>query len=278
MRFLRLIHARYSIFKKVRMGFTLLKSAFKSVFLSHKNYFFLCLMLTTIQFIHLQITGLIHHRTLGFLMTELLAGENFFEILWHDAQFTLSGNNFLTFLNFITLLYIDIILIFFVLCAVAHYAFKQQNNSIRKSIVTSMTHWYAICGWGLIELGAQGFSSVLGGVGVLLYFAWNIITIFDVQILSFDPVNAYHVLKKSWKLFMQSFSEVVALDVIIEGFLIIIGLVIYTISKQYISGINFAELENYNDLVVFLILYLISSVMIFEVVVFTNLYKAIEKK
>ena len=277
MRILRLIHAKYSIFKKVRMGFTLLKTAFKSVFLSHKNYLFLCLMLTTIQFIHLQITGIIHHRTLGFLMTELLAGENFFEILWHDAKFTLSGNNFLTFLKFISLLYLEIILVFFVLCAAAHYAFKQQNNPIRKSIVTSMTHWYAICGWGLIELGAQGLSSVLGGVGALLYFAWNIITIFDVQILSFDTVNAYHVLKKSWKLFLQSFSEVVTLDVIIEGFIVIIGLVIYAISKQYISGINFTELEN-NDLVVFLILYLISSVMIFEVVVFTNLYKTIEKK
>lgn len=236
-------------------------------------------MLAAIQFIHLKITGLVNPRlTLGVLMTELLAGENFFEILWHDADFTFSGNNFFTFLNFIGLLYIEIILIFFVLCATAHYSFTQQNNSIRKSIQTSLTHCRGICGWGLIELCAQGSTSFLGNVGSILYFVWNLITIFDIQILSFDRFSAYHVLKKSWKLFTQTFSEVVAFDIIIEGFLIVIGLGIYTVSKQYISGISLTGSENYNDIIVFLTLYLISSVMILETVVFTMLYKTIEKK
>lgn len=235
-------------------------------------------MLTAIQFIHLKIAGLIHYRlTPGVLITELLAGENFFEIFRHDAHFTLSGNNFFTYLNFVVFLYIEIVLIFFVLCATAYYALEQPNNSIQKSTQASLSHWRGICVWGFIELGAQGSSSFLGSVGTLLYFAWNLITIFDIQILSFDRFSAYHVLKKSWKLFIQTFSEVVALDIIIEGFLLLIGLGIYTVSKQYILGTGLADSENYNDIVVFLILYLISSVMIFEAVVFTKLYKKIEK-
>jgi hypothetical protein len=224
----------------------------------------------------LKITGLIHYRlTPGVLITELLAGENFFEILWHEGRFILSGNTSFTFIKFVIFLYIEIVLIFFVLCATAHYTLK-QSNSIRKSTLASLSHWRGICVWGLIELFAQGSSSFLGSVGTLLYFAWNLMTIFDIQILSFDRFSVYHMLKKSWKLFTQTFSEIVALDIIIEGFLIIIGLGIYIVSKQYISGISIIGTENYNDIVVFLILYLISSVMIFEAVVFTKLYKKIE--
>lgn len=277
MRFLHLLRARHVIFKKIRIGFTLSKSSFKSVFFSHQRYLILCLLLAAVQFIHLKITGLIHHRlTVGLLMTELLAGENFFEILWHDAHFTLSSTNFLKFFNFVGFLYLEIILIFFVLCAAAYYTLK-QGSSLWNSLRKSMSRWQAICGWGLIELCAQGLSSPLGNIGALLYFAWNIITIFDVQILAFDHLNAYQILKKSWGLFKNTFSEVVALDVIIEGLLILIGIGIYFISEQYIAGINLAEFQNYNDFVVFLILYLISSIMLLEVVIFTNLYKVNEK-
>lgn len=278
MRFLRLIRGGRSIFKKIRITFTLLESSFKLVFFSHQHYFLLCVLLAAIQYIHLKITGLIHHRlTLGVLITELLAGENFFEILWHDAQFTVSANNFFTLLAFIMLLYVEIVLVFFVLSASSLYTFKQQNNSIRKSMYTSLTRWRAICAWGLFELCAQGSSSLLGDVGVLLYFVWHMITIFDVQILSFDHVGVYRVLKKSWQLFKQNFSKVVAFDVIIEGLLIIVGFLLYSISTQYIPSISLVDSENYNDIVIFLILYFMSSVMVFEVVVFTNLYKVIEK-
>lgn len=277
MRFLHLLRARHVIFKKIRIGFTLSKSSFKSVFFSHQRYLILCLLLAAVQFIHLKITGLIHHRlTVGLLMTELLAGENFFEILWHDAHFTLSSTNFLKFFNFVGFLYLEIILIFFILCAAAYYTLK-QGSSLWNSLRKSMSRWQAICGWGLIELCAQGLSSHLGNIGALLYFAWNIITIFDVQILAFDHLNAYQILKKSWGLFKNTFSEVVAFDVIIEGLLILIGIGIYFISEQYIAGINLAEFQNYNDFVVFLILYLISSIMLLEVVIFTNLYKVNEK-
>lgn len=277
MRFLHLLRARHVIFKKIRIGFTLSKSSFKSVFFSHQRYLILCLLLAAVQFIHLKITGLIHHRlTVGLLMTELLAGENFFEILWHDAHFTLSSTNFLKFFNFVGFLYLEIILIFFVLCAAAYYTLK-QGSSLWNSLRKSMSRWQAICGWGLIELCAQGLSLHLGNIGALLYFAWNIITIFDVQILAFDHLNAYQILKKSWGLFKNTFSEVVAFDVIIEGLLILIGIGIYFISEQYIAGINLAEFQNYNDFVVFLILYLISSIMLLEVVIFTNLYKVNEK-
>ena len=279
MRFLRLLHSGRSIFKKIRIALRLLKSSFKSLFFSEQHYFLFYILLAAIQFIHLKITGLIHHRlTLGVLMTELLAGENFFEILWHDAHFTVSANNFFTLLAFIALLYLEIILVFFVLSAASHYTFKQENNSLRKSMQTSLTHWYAICAWGLFELCAQGSSSLLGYIGVLLYFVWNIITIFDVQILSFDRVNAYHVLKKSWKLFKQNMSGIVALDVIIEGLLMTAAVILYFISRRYMTDISLADSQNYSDIVIFLVLYLMSNVMIFEVVVFTNLYKAIEKK
>jgi len=278
MRFLRLMYSGRSIFKKIRIAFTLLNSSFESFFFSHQHYFLLCILLAAIQFIYMKIIGLIHYRlTLGFLIKELLAGENFFEILWHNAHFTISADNFFSLLALTVLLYLEIILILFVLSASSHYTFKQQNNSIRKSLQTSLTHWRAICTWGLLELCTLGSSSLLGDLGGLLYFVWNIITIFDVQILSFDNVSAYGVIKKSWKLFKQNFSKVVVFDIIIEGLLIIAGLILYFISRQHMPSTSIAGLENYSDIIIFLTLYLISSVMVFEVVIFTKLYKTVEK-
>ena len=278
MRFLRLIRARYSLFKRLRIGFTLLTSSFKLVFFSHQNYIFFSVFLAVIQFMHLKVTGFIHHRlTLGILITELLAGENFFEILWHNAHFTFSVNNFFTLVAFIALLYLKIILIFFILSAACQYTFKQKNNSIPKSIKASLSHWRGICVWALFELFAQGFSSLVGDIGALLYFTWNIVTIFDIQLLTFEPVGAYQILKKTWGLFKKNFSEIVALDVIIEGLLVTAGLILYSISRRYMPNISLVESKDYNEIIIFLILYLISSVMIFETVVFTNLYKAIGK-
>jgi hypothetical protein len=278
-RFLRLIGSRYSRFKKIRIGYTLLKSSVKSVLFSHQHFLLLSIILATIQLIHFKVTGLIHRRlTLSVLMTELLGGKNFFEILWHEASFIPSSNNFFTLFTYIVLIYIEIILIFFVLCSAAHYTHMEHDNSILKSMQKSVRHWRVICEWAFIELCAQGFSSLLAEVGALLYFTWNIITIFDVQILSFDDVSPYGVLKKSLRLFKQSFSEVVALDVIIEGLLITIGLAIYTVSEEYLGSASIDPTWlDYNSMLIFLILYLMSSVIIFEVVLFTKLYKTIEK-
>ncbi len=277
-KFLRLIRGGRSIFKRIRIGFTLSKNSFKSVLFDHQHYFLLCILLALIQFMHLKITGVIRSRlTLGVLMTELLSGENFFEILWQDTHFMASTKDSLyTLVAFIALLYLEIVLSLFVLSAAAHYT-AQQSNSIGKSIRTSLTHWRAICVWGLIEVSTQGSSSLLGEAGAVLYFVWNIITIFDVQILSFDHVSAYGVIKKSWRLFKQNFSEVVAFDVIIEGLIISMGFILYSIFKHYIPSTGLGESENYSNVIILLILYLISSVMILEVVVFTNLYRAIEK-
>lgn len=237
-------------------------------------------MLATIQFMYFKLMGLIFRQlTPSVLMTELLAGENFFEILWHDAYYVISSNNFFTLIKFIALIYFEMILIFFVLCASADYSYRQQNyfNSKYKSIKISFQHWRIICAWGFIELCTQGFSSLFGTIGALFYLAWNLITIFDVQILIFEHVSVGQIIKKSWQLFKKTFRQVIAFDVIIEGLLIIFAFILYIATKQYITNFPIPEAVNYNGILIFLILYLISSVMILEVVVFTGFYQKIKK-
>lgn len=280
MRFLRTMTGVSLIFKRFRIGFTLIRNSFKAVFLSHQHYFLFCILLALIQFIHLKIMGVIHHRfTLSAIMTELLTGESFFEILGHNSQISISKNS-LVFLEFITLLYLEIILVLLILCMSAYYSFNANNHSksIRESIRKSFSHWRLICAWGSIELCAQAASALSGEIGGLVYFVWNLVTIFDIQILVIEHVGVWQILKKSWQLFKKNFREIVVLDIIIEGALIISGFMIFTWAKKYISDFHFVGLVNYNDPLVFLILYVISSAMVLEVVVFTSFYKELKKR
>lgn len=265
---------RFSV-KKLRIAFSLLRVSIKAVFFDHHRYFVYCFLLTLIQFITLLSTGFIHSKLrLSVLISESMAGLNFFEILFESV----SHVNVTQILFLVLLLFFELFLIYFVCSAVSCYARVQWNGeqaSIAYSFKRAAKKLGKLGGYALLETVILFLCALLGVVGNMIYFGWQLLTVFNIQFISFEPVSVLGALYRSAQFFLKNVTQALSIDALIELALVLSMSIVYYFSQQSLLEPIKSVSENY--FITFFLLYLLSVLYVLENVTFTLLYVEIKE-
>lgn len=272
-KFLRI--GRLGLIKKLRIAFSLLRLSIKAVFFEHHRYFIFCILLTFIQFITLFSTGFVHSKLrLSLMISESLAGLNLFEILFE----LVNQIKWTQILMLGLLLVLELFLIYIICSAVSWFAkekFKHSQQSIGNSfrVAGKKSKQWAL--YAVLETVVLFLCALLGGIGSLLYFAWQLLTIFNIQLITFESVTVFGAIWRSAYYFMKNCMEVISIDALIELVLIVTISGIYYFSQQSLAEPIKTLSENY--LIAFCLLYLISILYVLEAVTFSLLYLDMKK-
>lgn len=268
-RFLKI--GRFGLLKKIRIGVSLLRLSIKSVFFEHNRYFIYCSLLAVVQFIILLSTGFVHSKLrLSLMITESLAGLNFFEVLFEsvnqikNAQVLLLG----------LLLCIELFFIYSIYSAVSWFI-KERPRSILKSFIVAAKKSKQLACYALLETIILLICALLGGIGNLIYFGWQFLTVFNIQLITFESVTFLNATVRSTRYFLKNFAQVLSIDALLEFTIIVIMSSVYYFSQKPLLEPIKTISENY--FVAFFLLYLLSILYVLETVTFTLLYIAIKE-
>lgn len=272
-KFLRI--GRLGLIKKFRIAFSLLRLSTKAVFFEHHRYFIFCILLTLIQFITFASTGFIHSKLrLSLMLSESLAGLNFFEILFESANQIKTAQ----ILMLALLLVLELFLIY-IICSAVSWFIKEKLNHSQQSILSSFAFAVKksrqLIMYALLETVVLFVCALFDGIGSVFYFAWQLLTIFNIQFITFESVAVFSAIWHSAYYFLKNSMEVLSIDVLIELALIITVSGIYYFSQQSLVQPIKALSENY--LIAFCLLYLVSILYVLEAVTFSLLYLDMKK-
>lgn len=272
-RFLRI--GKFRFLKRFRMAVVLIKGAFNVVFFEHYHYFVFCLALALVQFIAFSFTGLIHSKLkLSFLLSESLSGLNYFEILF-ESIWNLNTPQLLT---AAILLFIQLFLIFIISSATSYYVMQKLNHekqSIKKSFLNALNKIRPLGIFACLEVIIMLLCAFLGIAGSIAYFLWQLLTVFNIQIITFESINILAVFLKSLRYFKTNITNILSIDIALELFLIAMALFGYFFYQKTIVEPISLLADNYA--IAILILYVMATVNLIEVVAFTFFYNIINK-
>ncbi|GMU18880.1 MAG: hypothetical protein AMXMBFR12_00720 [Candidatus Babeliales bacterium] len=267
---------KFGFFKRFRLAGTLLKASVSLVFFQHYRYFIFCFLLSLVQFLTFVATGFIHSKLkISLIVSELLAGLNFFEILFESinnikpAQLGMGA----------IILCIELFFIFCINSAVAWYSLQhteQKKIECKQYYHLFLTIWPSLAWYALIETAVLFITALMGWVGSILYFLWQWGTIFMIQIITFEKENGLQAIKKSFNNFTKNIAHVVSIDILYESVLIAGAFLLYFITQQTIAKpMGLAKLSYGASIV---LLYLLSILYVLETVTFTLLYMKLKKE
>lgn len=263
-------------FKNFRIGLTLLISGFKVLLFKHARYFIFCLLLTVIQLSKFLLTGFINPKiSLSTLISESLAGLNFFEILFMYLPSSKVSDILMQVLFGFLLLLTELFLILLMsgaACLYTNSIIEQKDFSIGSSFDYSLKKskkWLYLALFDAIIL----FSCALVGVaGNILYFLWEACTAFTIPILIFEHISVSSAIKKSFLYLSKNISRIFEIDAILELILIILGILIYYIYEQFITA-QVTFLNKFPWIILLVIMYGMAVVYLVQIITFTKLYR-----
>ncbi len=266
---------RFNFFKSFRIAITLLKNASKVAVFEHKHYFIFCLSLTILQFITFFLIGHLNVRLkLSAILSEYLAGLNLFEIITESSPINTSQTIFMT-----LLLWVELFLMFIISSAVAYYAFQKytkQNQSYSKSFRNAFGRSKYFIIYAGIEVIVLFICYKFAILGNLMYFIWQLSTVFLIPIITFESLNLKEALFKSFNYFKANLTNIISMDLGIELLFIVFALIGYFLYQKIVIEPMQSMADNY--VISFIILYFVSTVSIIEVIAFTLLYKMIQER
>jgi hypothetical protein len=265
----------FGLIKKIRIAFSLLRLSTKAVFFEHHRYFIFCILLTLIQFVTFISTGFIHSKLrLSLMLSESLAGLNFFEILFESVNQIKTAQ----ILMLALLLVLELFLIY-IICSAVSWFIKEKLNHSQQSILSSFAFAVKkskqLIMYALLQTVVLFVCALFDGIGNVFYFAWQLLTIFNIQFITFESVTVFSAIWRSAYYFMKNFMEVLSIDALIDLALIITVSGIYYFSQQSLVQPIKALSENY--LIAFCLLYLVSILYVLEAVTFSLLYLEMKK-
>jgi len=265
----------FKFFRSIRIIIALLKSTISVMLFEHHHYFVFCLALSAIQFTMYLFSGLLHSQLkLSTLLSASLAGFNYFEILI-DSVSTLSAQQLLL---DAALLFIQLLGIYLISSATAYYAMqsvKKEKQSIKESFLNASSKIKLLSLYAGLEVVITATCALMGLVGSLFYFIWQIIMVFKIQVITFEQSSFVGVFIKSIRSFKSNIANILGIDLIFEGSLIFIAFIGYFFyQKVIVEPVNLIA-DNYA--IALIITYMLAAVTLVEVIVFTFLYQIITK-
>lgn len=270
------------LYKKARISFTIVYNAIQIVFFEHRKFFLFCLFLSFIQLTKLFFVSFMHkHFTLGFQLQEILSGTNVFELLWqHFSPFALSTFYMFvfSFFEYAALGLVGCVLIY---CTYRRFlSYEQAHVKIPSPrfepfIALLKNKAPLICLFAFLQTCICLVTALVGPAGNILLFVWELITVFCLQIITFENISMFDVLKKSFSYFRKNMANVVSADILFELFFVVIGFLLYHFSRVHMIDYLGSLLHNY--VLIAFIMYGISLVWVIEILTFTQVYYLIKK-
>ncbi|HZW61663.1 MAG TPA: hypothetical protein VFF04_05560, partial [Candidatus Babeliales bacterium] len=267
------------LFKTFRVGIVLFYGASRAIFFEHHRYFIFCILLTLIQFMTFTMVGVINPKLLySILITETLSGLNFFDILFTYIPFSFTceriGKLFLDALILIS----NLFMAYFVACAAAYYIWLRTTANATAKF--GFKHAYIkinqLFYLALLESGVVFLTALIGAWGNVLYFIWQLLMIFAIQLITFEDLRLMSVIKKSVHFFTNNIKNILGIDTLINFILIMSAVLLY----YFYSSFIFAPIKTavkYNYWLLLVILYILSVVYMLQLIAITNFFSIITK-
>lgn len=267
MRILRI--GRFRFLKRLRISFSLIKTSLKLIFFEHYKYLIFCVLLSATQFLAFMATGFIHSRLkISLLISESLAGLNFFEILFDSVPSITSGK----LMSMAFILWAELFIVYALCSAISYYTMYHEVR-VFESFKIIRFKWKQLLFFALFETVMLFFCALLGFIGDIIYFLWQWITIFTIQLITFEPISVIGSIKKSLSYFKKNLVYIVGIDSVFElGLIALAGVLYYAPGKALSEPVALA-LQNYGAALV--LLYVISIVYVIETITFTLFYKVL---
>lgn len=267
-------------FKKLRMGFTLLKSAFKAIIFEHQRYFWFCLTLALIQIVQALLTS-VFDPTLRVqqMLSEVLAGQSYIPLLFARRRACPLG--FVPTIMQSFVLFCQTLLTLFVTTATVHYSaarLRTKAPSVRASFRVSLQKHKILSAWALLELMLSLLFFSLGLVGDILQVLWQVSTALSVQVITLGHADLVAILKRSFAYFKRMLGSVISIDILIDLLIVAASIITYFIYSLLTGGaahwLTALPLEQFlnNIWVDVVIFYLLSALVIAETIALTGVY------
>lgn len=275
LRILRRFGRKIFFFKRISIGIKLLRSSFKSITFQHYKYFIFCFIITFVQLSRITLFSYIDPRiSKTILITEFLSGESFFEILIDYLKFPVTGYDLKLIFVKNVLFLIELTTLYFTNITLSFYVYH-KNLTITECFKKTITRSKVAFSWVIIEILVLFITALLGFIGNILQFIWQLSTALSVQIIAFEKKNIFEILKSTFIYFKKTFDNILGIDLIIDFMLVILSAVFYYIYKtSVVPTFNFLNAEKeINLFIITLAFYILSTIQVLEVITFTKLYK-----
>ena len=269
-------------FKRIKIGIHLVKNSFKSIFFDHKKYFIFCITITIILLSKIILMNLIDPQlSLSILISEFLTGQSFFNVIF-NYRATYESYSIELFIIKTILFFFEFLIISYISIVLISYSDKLLNHeetTHKTCFINGLKKFRILIKWSIINVLFYFLFAVTGFIGIFLEFFWQIGTSLSLQIIFFENKNILQVLMNSFKYLKKMFGNFLGIDFFINIILITLSSMSYYLLKSQIQPtFNFLnDFKIKNILLIVLMFYLISVVIVSEVMTFTALFKIMKQ-
>ena len=167
----------------------------------------------------------------------------------------------------------------YVVCSAISYSAKAtakgQTLAVAESFKNAAYKTPQLFGYSVLETIILFLCALTGVIGNVVYFGWRLLTILNIQYISFESNTIWSALYCSAASFLKNIVQAISIDALLELILIVAMSVIYYFSQQSLFEPIKSVSDNY--VVAFFLVYLLSILYLVENVTFTLLYIEIKK-